>query len=211
MVRISRQEGQTLLTARKSQVPVSIVTAGLPNIFVTLESLGLEPSLLTAPSSMLSSDANLNQRVEDLRQAAAAQAGLNCSLSSPKVTLVGALPSGGYSTSSGGRVDDGDVDLVARSISSGDWHATIPGTSLGALNVAWGTPGTVVHALRKDSASVETQDVVTVRAGHAAGAVSSSVRFETDGATRKPVSVVMMRTAREIMRGEVRIDESVLI
>lgn len=54
------------------------------------------------------------------------------------------------------------------------------------------------------------EGVVTVRVGHAAGVASSSVRFEpaSKGAKERgrPVSVVMMRTAREIMRGEVLVD-----
>lgn len=99
------------------------------------------------------------------------------------------------------------MDLCARAISSGDWHATIPGTSLGALNIAWGTPGTVVHDLMRSASGTVAEDVVTVRAGHAAGAVTSSVRFEGEGSSRRPVSVVMIRTAREIMRGEVLVDE----
>ena len=127
------------------------------------------------------------------------------------MTLVGLVPEAGYTTSSGGRISAHEVDLCARAISSGDWHATIPGTSLGALNIAWGTPGTVVSVLAGASRRKLVEDTVTVRAGHAAGAVSSTVRFEGERNCRRPVSVVMVRTAREIMRGQILVDEQALV
>jgi len=90
-----------------------------------------------------------------------------------------------------------------RAISSGDWHATIPGTTLGALNLGAGIKGTVIHDLIQPKG--EIGDKVTVRAGHKAGVAESTVRFVNG----KPESVVMMRTAREIMRGDVLIPERV--
>lgn len=130
------------------------------------------------------------------------------------------MPSEGYITSSGTRVEQDEADFVARTVSSGDWHATIPGTTLGALNIGAGTKGSVIWKLRHGEAGSEKKEeegVVQVRVGNAAGVASSSVRFEwrkgqgekdREGALR-PVSVVMMRTAREIMRGEIMVPERV--
>lgn len=120
------------------------------------------------------------------------------------------MPDEGYETSTGTTVAKSEADLLVRATSSSDFHATIPGTTLGALNLGLGISGTTIHTLVRGGASSvgEAEDggeVVTIRAGHAAGVTESSVRFVGG----KPESVVMMRTAREIMRGSVLVPESV--
>lgn len=212
-----------------TEVVVSIVTSGLPNIFVPVSSLlaaaqtsfadgqtppTLTPDLLALPASTLSSNSSLCHFLEQIRTSAARQFGLPLSLASPKITLVGTIPEAGYATTSGTTVSHEEADLLVRAISSGDWHATIPGTTLGALNIGMGTEGTVIHdvvAARRvqnsaQSRNVDDDDVVTIRAGHAAGVAESSVRFGKDG---KPEAVAMVRTAREIMRGEVLVPERI--
>lgn len=195
------------------QVAVSILTSGLPNVFVPLSSLSQQsfpPDLLTLPGTDLTAHPVLPSLLERIRTSAAQRFSIPLSLASPKVTLISALPAAGYRTSSGTRVEAGDADFLVRAVSSGDMHASIPGTTLGALNIGAGTPGTVVHDLvgRRDAArGRETDDGdVTVRAAHAAGVTESTVRFD-EGTAR---SVVMVRTAREIMRGEVLVPERVL-
>ncbi|GAA5977652.1 hypothetical protein JCM11641_006890 [Rhodosporidiobolus odoratus] len=206
------------------EITVSLLTSGLPNIFVPLSSLlaldpSLPPNLLTLSSHQLTSIPHLSSLLETIRTSTAAQHNLPCSLATPKIVLVGEVPSEGYTTSSGDRVGRENADLLVRAVSSGDWHATIPGTTLGALNVGMGTPGTVVRSLCAPTpkpspapanitagAGQEEERVVTIRAAHAAGVAESSVRFEAGG---KPQSVVMVRTAREIMRGEVLVPERV--
>ena len=75
---------------------------------------------------------------------------------------------------------------------------------MGALNLGLGIPGTVIYELVGGG----EEEVVVVRAGHAAGVASSSVRFvQGEKGRRVPTSVVMMRTAREIMRGEVMVPQ----
>ncbi|KAM0746909.1 DUF453-domain-containing protein [Meredithblackwellia eburnea MCA 4105] len=189
-------------------IPVSIVSSGLPNVFVQLESLNLPSNLLSAPSSILTSHPILPTLLEQIRRTASAQFNIPLSLASPKITLVGPVPTEGYVTSSGGdaTVQPGDADLLVRAVSSGDFHASIPGTTLGALNLAYGTPGTIVARSIVPVVGAK-DDVVTVRAAHIAGVSSSTVRFEGVGEERKPKSVVMLRTAREIMRGSVMVPE----
>lgn len=209
-----------------TEVVVSIVTSGLPNIFVPVSSLleaartffadkttppTLTADMLALPASTLSSDSALCQFLEQIRVTAAQQFNIPLSLASPKITPVGPMPESGYATTSGTSVSYGDADLLVRAISSGDWHATIPGTTLGALNIGLGTQGTVIHEVVESRSegqqSRNTDDeVVTVRAGHAAGVAESSVRFGEDG---KPDAVVMVRTAREILRGEVLVPERI--
>ncbi|GAA5907229.1 hypothetical protein JCM8208_006725 [Rhodotorula glutinis] len=215
-----------------SEVNVSVFTSGLPNIFLPLSSLlaldghSFPADLLSLPASTLSSHSTLAPLLERIRTTAAAHFSLPCSLASPKITLVAPFPSpspspsspprsAGYTTASGLHIAPHDADLLVRAVSSGDWHASIPGTTLGALNIAAGVEGSVVReAMRAGGGRAQSHgeggardEVVRVRAAHAAGVTESSVRFDAEGRAQ---SVVMVRTAREIMRGEVLVPERLL-
>ena len=220
---------------RPLQITVSVFTSGLPNIFIPLSSLlaldghSFPADLLTLPASALSTHPTLAPLLERIRTTAAALFSIPCSLASPKITLVAPFPSSstpspasapradGYTTASGLRVEPQDADLLVRAVSSGDWHASIPGTTLGALNIAAGVEGSVVREAMRAGAGAGARagageggvrdEVVRVRAAHAAGVTESSVRFDAEGRAQ---SVVMVRTAREIMRGEVLVPERLL-
>ncbi|BGP39916.1 hypothetical protein JCM10450v2_003893 [Rhodotorula kratochvilovae] len=197
-----------------AEVTVSLLTSGLPNIFLPLSSLAsvaghsFSADLLTLPASDLAAHPTLSPLLERIRLAAASQFSIPPSLASPKIVLVAPMPASGYSTSSGVHIAREEADLLVRAVSSGDWHASIPGTTLGALNIGAGVVGSVVHeAIHGGRAAAEVRDgVVEVRAAHAAGVTESAVRFE-EGMAK---SVVMVRTAREIMRGEVMVAGRIL-
>lgn len=118
------------------------------------------------------------------------------------------MPDEGYQTSANVTIAQDEADLLVRAVSSGDFHATIPGTTLSALNLGLGIQGTIIEEIvrGKTGNTVVEKDVVTVRAGHAAGVTTSTLRFEGG----KPKSVVMFRTAREIFRGEILVPQKVL-
>ncbi|KAK4056899.1 hypothetical protein OIO90_002149 [Microbotryomycetes sp. JL221] len=195
------------------QVQVTILSAGLINIFIDMTSFNdVDESTIGLPSSKLTSHSTLLSSIEQLRQLVCTKFNIPCSLSSPKVTCIGQIPLQGFTSSNGQTVEPEDADLVARAVSSGDWHRTIPGTTLAALNVALGIQGTVVSDLvsqrrikpKLTTGSDEERDV-TIRAAHEAGVTDSTVRFKHG----QPKSVVLWRTAREIMRGSVLIPENV--
>lgn len=201
------------------QYPISLLSSGLPNIVLPTSSLPF-PLPPTLPASALTSHPLLPSLLERIRTTAAQKFRLPLSLASPKISLVGPVPQEGYATSSGGRVEWGEADLVVRAVSSGDFHATVPGTTLGAVNLGVGRRGTVIHDVvfglesgREGSVDggrgTKEEEVVTVRAAHAAGVSTASVRFEGVGDARRPTSVVMLRTAREIMRGSVACPERI--
>ncbi|ORY92664.1 hypothetical protein BCR35DRAFT_286005 [Leucosporidium creatinivorum] len=217
-------EPASTIAYEEHEIPYSLLSSGLPNIVIPISSLShldIPTSLLTSSASELTSHSTLSTHLERLRQSIASALSLPFSLSTPKVCLIGPAPSEGYRTSSGTRVEQQDADFVARTVSSGDWHATIPGTTLGALNIGAGTKGSVVWKLMNGEEVGGKEEgnagVVQVRVGNAAGVASSSVRFERsrgkgeaeEEGELRPVSVVMMRTAREIMRGEVMVPERV--
>ncbi|GAA6015058.1 hypothetical protein JCM11491_001644 [Sporobolomyces phaffii] len=201
-----------------TEVTVSILSSGLPNVFVPVSSLAsiphlsLPPDVLTLSTSSLLSIPSLSSVLSTIRIRAAEQHALPLSLASPKITLVAPVPRGGYETTAGTVVGPADADLLVRAVSSGDWHATIPGTTLGAVNVGLGTAGTVIHDVvvvaPTSPGPGPRGDRVTVRAGHIAGVAQSTVRFASAQSTT-PQAVVMVRTAREIMNGNVLIPERV--
>lgn len=119
------------------------------------------------------------------------------------------MPEDGYLTSGDITIKQDEADLMVRAISSGQFHASIPGTTLAALNLGSGTENTIIHDIVNAGGKIKSEEsakeVVTVRAGHAAGVTSSSLRFK-DG---EPQSVVMLRTAREIFRGEILVPSSI--
>jgi 2-methylaconitate cis-trans-isomerase PrpF len=119
------------------------------------------------------------------------------------------MPSEGYTTSNGETIGANSADILVRAISSGDVHATIPGTTLAAINVGGGIKGSLIQELIGGEEG--KKDVVTVRCCHAAGVATSSARFVSNSqGKRGPVSVVLMRTAREIMRGQILFSKRVL-
>jgi 2-methylaconitate cis-trans-isomerase PrpF len=104
---------------------VTIVSAGLPNILIAAASLQVDPTL----SAMeLDNDAQLRDRLERIRIAAAQHAGLNLSAASPKIVVVG--PPVDYTTSGGDRIAREDFDILVRAISSQNFHRTVPVRSL---------------------------------------------------------------------------------
>ncbi|KAI5480439.1 methylitaconate delta-isomerase [Pseudohyphozyma bogoriensis] len=90
-------------------IPVSVITAGLPNVFVNVTSLSLPPDLLAAPAPVLTAHPALPLLLESLRQAAASQFNIPISLASPKITLVGPVPPEGYASSSAREIMRGEV------------------------------------------------------------------------------------------------------
>ncbi|KAL8279871.1 hypothetical protein RQP46_007721 [Phenoliferia psychrophenolica] len=225
-IELGEEGGGWLVTGREKdvvvvdglEIPVSILTSGLPNIFVSIASLNLPTALLASSSSTLTSHPTLPSLLEKIRTTAASQFSIPLSLASPKITLIGPLPPSGFTSTAGVVVSPHEADLLVRAVSSGDFHATIPGTTLGALNLGLGIKGTVVHDVARGGGAVvadnaatskEVDNVVTVRAAHSAGVSTASVRFEGEGGERRPTSVVMLRTAREIMRGSVGVPERV--
>ena len=205
-------EGNGMVTGRPldtisvdgKEIQVTILSSGLPNIFVNPASLSLESNILTRSASDLTSHPNLPSLLERIRIAAATEFSIPLSLASPKVVLVGPIPPGGYATTTGELVDAADV--LVRAVSSGDWHATIPGSTLAAVNLGAGVAGTIMSDLMGRSTTAG-DELVAVRVGHAAGVAESTARFEGGNC----VSVVIMRTAREIMRGEIMVDERELV
>jgi 2-methylaconitate cis-trans-isomerase PrpF len=163
-------------------------------------------TLLSSDPSALDSTPSLHAVLERIRSAATALSpalGRVFSATAPKIGLIG--PRVKYTTTGNTEVEKEEMDIAVRAVSVGNFHRTVPGTTLSALNVARTVKGSLVAQLVADKEEAEEagaggERVVPIRVGQPAGVAESKVRVGKDG---KASAVVMTRTAREIMRGEV--------
>ena len=173
-------EPQATIEVDGRRIAYSVVDAGLPNVFVEPSSLGLSDDLLTRSAADLDATPGLHETLERVRVAVAAAHGIECTRPSPKIVLVG-------------RASADDCDVVVRAISTGDFHRTVPGTTLSALALAGSIEGSVVARL---ATAADRDGLLRVR--HPAGVAEARVRTR-DGKS----AILQTRTAREIMRGHV--------
>ena len=173
-------EPQATIDVDGMQIAYSVVDAGLPNIFVEPASLGLSDDLLDRSAADLDATPDLHAVLERARVAIAAAHGIECTRPSPKIILVG-------------RSSAEDCDVVVRAVSTGDFHRTVPGTTLSALALAGSIDGTVVAKL---ATAADRDGLLRVR--HPAGVAEARVRTR-DGKS----AVCQTRTARQIFAGHV--------
>ena len=198
------------------EIPVSMVDVGLPTIFVHAKDLGVPPEQIIQPAHVLDSDKKLLARIEAVRYQAAQcapQLSNSWSPSAPKVCLV--HPRTAYTTSGGTQVRADDMDILVRAVSVGNFHRSIMATALSALAVGSTHPDSVVSeayaagaqvpcAMSQTHANPPALHAFTV--GQPAGTSMAMVRCsEQDNA---PEAVVLDRTARRIMHGNIDVDVS---
>jgi 2-methylaconitate cis-trans-isomerase PrpF len=142
---------------------------------------------------------DVRERLLRIREAAGAMAGLadehgGVPAHVPKLALV--APPGGYTGLSGRSVGPGDADLRAWALTMGQLHQAYPVTAGMATAVAARMQGTVAHEI---AASIGT----VVRIGHPSGVISigADVLESPDGPIVE--RVVVGRTARRLMAGEI--------
>ena len=186
-------------------VEVTIVDATNPVVFLNAAALGLTA---TETAEQLRRDAQVLQRLERIRLAAAVLSGLASSPedaaqnwnSSPKIAVV-AAPS--EACLPDGRILAADrVDVNVRMISMGVPHGAVPLTGAMCVAAAALVEGSLVNAGARRR-SREGGDLV--RVGHASGVlpVAASVRRERSTFVAETASV--FRTARRLMSGLVHV------
>ena len=203
-------------------VPVSIVDVGNPAVFVAAGALGA-PGAAAATPAALDADESLQRRLELIRCEAAVRIGVAGSVDDarrdrrtvPKVALVG--ESGAYRSTSGEAVAATDVDLLVRLISMGRTHRTVAMTGAMACAAAAAMDGSVVAELAGGSVSMTAPEAGEgagtarrVRLGHPAGVLAMEVTAEGAAGVWRVPSLVVDRTAREIMRGTVQVPQAYL-
>jgi probable AcnD-accessory protein PrpF len=182
-------------------LPATMITAGIPTVFVNAADLGYSGTEL---QPAINGDTAALAKLEAIRVAGALRMGLIQAPEevltrqhTPKVAFV--APAADYVSSSGKTVGAADIDLNVRAMSMGKLHHAMMGTASVAIATAAAVPGTLVNL----AAGGGPRDAV--RFGHPSGtlAVGASVT-QVDGQW-SVTRAVMSRSARILMEGWVRV------
>lgn len=177
----------------QAEYPVSIVDCTNPYIFVRAKDLGMTG---TEPVAQIDSSAQLRV-LQIIRDLAAKMIGLTGE-AFPKICMVAQVHAG--RTSGGKPMEVDGADLVARTISMGKTHNTIPLTGAFSLAAAAALPGSIpANLLRK---KLPSSGSMGLKISHPGGVIA--VALETSETANGEVGVVKVtatRTARRIMDG----------
>jgi probable AcnD-accessory protein PrpF len=185
-------------------MPVTLLNAGNPTIFVEADRVGLKG---TETQDQVNGDAELLARCETIRAhctvamglAATAEEATRLRPHTPKLCFV-AKPQA-YQAAGGKLVEPGDIDVIARILSMGKLHHAITGTGAVAVAVAAALDGTLVNRIVGDIGDRQ------VRMGHTAGSVAVGAKTVLEDGAWSVDKAVMSRSARRLMEGWVRIPE----
>lgn len=179
----------------------TLINAGIPTIFVNADAIGYQGTEL---QDDINGDAAALAMFERIRAHGALRMGLVEQIDeagkrphTPKVAFV-ARPAD-YVSSSGKRVEAGDVDLLVRALSMGKLHHAMMGTAAVAIGTAAAIPGTLVNL----AAGGEGRDAV--RFGHPSGTLRVGAEARQVGGEWRVTKAVMSRSARVLMEGWVRV------
>ncbi len=193
--------GDTLDVPGLGTLQATLITAGIPTVFVDAAAIGFDGTEL---QPAINGDPALLQRMEAIRIAGALRMGLIGSAEeaatrqhTPKVAFV--APPRGYQASSGRRIDPGDIDLNVRALSMGKLHHAMMGTASVAIATAAAVPGTLVNR----AAGGGARDVV--RFGHPSGTLRVGASVAQVEGRWTVTRAVMSRSARVLMEGAVRV------
>ncbi len=176
-------------------IEASLIDASTALVVVRAGDLGLHG--VEAPD-VIEADAALGERLEAIRQAAAAAMGI--APESESVPKVGFLaPPTDAETLSGARLSADEVDLTARVISMGRPHRALPLTAALALAAAARIPGTLAAEAARPA---DSDDRAPVRLGHPSGVAEVAVELAVATPPRL-ARLTVTRTARRLMEGRV--------
>ncbi|PIA69919.1 2-methylaconitate cis-trans isomerase PrpF [Pseudomonas sediminis] len=179
----------------------TMITAGIPTIFVNAEDIGYQGTELR---EAINGDPAQLARFEQIRIAGALRMGLIKTAEeaatrqhTPKIAFVS--PPKDYRTSSGKEVKVGEADLLVRALSMGKLHHAMMGTCAVAIGTAAAIPGTLVN-LAAGGGEREA-----VRFGHPSGTLRVGAQARLVDGQWAVTKAVMSRSARILMEGWVRV------
>ncbi|WP_426070257.1 2-methylaconitate cis-trans isomerase PrpF [Janthinobacterium sp. DSP2-3-3] len=180
---------------------VTMINAGIPTIFVDAHAIGYTGTEL---QDAINGDPAALGRFETIRAYGALRMGLITHLDeaakrqhTPKVAFV-AKPAS-YVSSSGKRVEAGEIDLLVRAMSMGKLHHAMMGTAAVAIGTAAAIPGTLVN-LAAGGGSRNS-----VRFGHPSGTLMVGAEAALLDGQWSVTKAIMSRSARVLMEGVVRV------
>jgi len=185
---------------------VTMITAGIPTIFLNATDLGytgteLQPAIYEDKAALA--------RFEAIRAHGAVRMGLIETIEqaatrqhTPKVAFV--APAQDYVSSSGKQIAAGDIDLHARALSMGKLHHAMMGTAAVAIGTAAAIPGTLVN-LAAGGGERES-----VSFGHPSGTLRVGAQAALVDGQWTVTKAIMSRSARVLMDGAVRVPATTL-
>jgi len=177
----------------------TMITAGIPTIFLNAEALGYTGTEL---QEAINQDEAALTRFETIRAYGAVKMGLIKDISeavarqhTPKVAFV--APAQDYYSSSGKAISLSDIDLQVRALSMGKLHHAMMGTAAVAIGTAAAIPGTLVNL----AAGGGERKAVTF--GHPSGTLKVGAEAVQVNQAWTVKKVSMSRSARVLMEGKV--------
>ncbi|WP_371233137.1 2-methylaconitate cis-trans isomerase PrpF [Pseudomonas sp. QE6] len=179
----------------------TMITAGIPTIFVNAEDIGYQGTELR---EAINGDPEQLARFEKIRIAGALRMGLIKTAEeaatrqhTPKIAFVS--PPKDYLSSSGKPVKAGDVDLLVRALSMGKLHHAMMGTAAVAIGTAAAIPGTLVNLAAGGG------ERTAVRFGHPSGTLRVGAEAKQVDGEWTVTKAIMSRSSRILMEGWVRV------
>jgi len=179
----------------------TLITAGIPTVFVDAEAIGFTGTEL---QPAINGDPAILAKLEAIRVAGALRMGLirtpkeaATRQHTPKVAFV--APPRDYVSSSGKPIAAADIDLNVRAMSMGKLHHAMMGTASVAIATAAAVPGTLVNR----AAGGGAREVV--RFGHPSGTLRVGASVARVDGQWTVTRAVMSRSARVLMEGHVRV------
>lgn len=180
---------------------VTMITAGIPTIFLNAADLGYTGTEL---QPAINEDKAALQKFEAIRAYGALRMGLIPKLEdaatrqhTPKVAFV--APAQDYVSSSGKAIPASAIDLHARALSMGKLHHAMMGTAAVAIGTAAAIPGTLVNR----AAGGGERESVTF--GHPSGTLRVGAQAGLVDGQWTVTKAIMSRSARVLMEGKVRV------
>lgn len=182
-------------------VRATLIDASNPCIFLRAEDIGMTG---TESADAIENDPVFLQLMETIRRVGSVAMGIAPNIpaaakipSIPRVSWV-AAPADTVTTS-GCKLSSSNVDIVTRTISTGQPHRAIPLTSALCLAVACRLPGSVPN----EAISSYALKDANVRIGHPSGFIVVDAHVQVLGRTFQAPYATVFRTARRLFRGEV--------
>jgi len=190
-----------LQVPRVGRMPVSMIDAANPCVFVPAEAIG---ATATEPPTEIEGNSQLMAKLEAIRRAASVAMGIAPdiekagNLSVPIVAFV--APPVAMSVLSGRKLAAGDMDIAVRMMSNGQAHRATPLTGALCLAVATRIPGSIPHEMARRLAEGTSQ----IRIGHASGVIVVDARIgQATGGQPHAEYAAGYRTARRLFDGRV--------
>ena len=181
----------------------TMINAGIPTIFLNADEIGYTGIEL---QEAINGDEAALKRFETIRAYGAVKMGLISDISeavqrqhTPKVAFVSAAQD--YVTSSDKSILASEINLHVRALSMGKLHHAMMGTAAVAIGTAAAIPGTLVNL----AAGGEKRENVTF--GHPSGTLKVGAEAVEVNGNWTVNKVVMSRSARVLMEGNVRIPD----